>query len=86
MHMPIWHVLNPASAQEKPQVPQLLGSLDVSTQALLQSVWPVGQDGVQTEFTHASDPPEGGAGQAMLHIPQLLMLLVVSTHVLPQSV
>ena len=86
MHMPFAHTLNPASAHEKPQVPQLLESVCVSTQALLQSVWPLGQDGVQTEFTHASDPPVGGAGQAMLHIPQLLMLLVVSTHVLPQSV
>ena len=62
-------------AQTLPQPPQSLGSVDVSTQALLQLVSPVPHVVVQTPAEQTCEAP-----QTWPHAPQLFGSVVVSTH------
>jgi hypothetical protein len=64
--------------QECPQLPQLFGSLDVTTQVPLQFVWPLGQP--QRPLTHWP------LAHTLLQAPQLLPSVAVLVHVPLHSV
>ncbi|HXN30208.1 MAG TPA: hypothetical protein VN894_00040 [Polyangiaceae bacterium] len=62
----------PAVVHAVPHVPQFFGSVFASTQAPLQTVWPVGQE-------HLPASHEAPVAHAV-HVPQCWALAITSTH------
>jgi hypothetical protein len=89
-HAPPPHDVAPLTCgrpvQLVPQAPQLAVSLCSSTHAPLQSVYPVLHVNSHAPAVHAACAWATAVAHALPHAPQLLALLVVLTHVVPQSV
>jgi hypothetical protein len=84
--LPLWHVSPPLHTCPDPQPPQLLLSVCSLTQAPLQAVKPVLHWKVHALVTHAAEAFATPVVQVFPHEPQSFALLVVLTHVEPQSV
>ena len=79
-------VAPPVQANVEPQPPQLLLSFAKSTQAPLHRVYPLSHAKVQAPLAHCAVALAMLVEHGFPHLPQSLTLLVVSTHVLLQSV
>jgi hypothetical protein len=86
VHAPPWHIVPAGHANEEPQPPQLLVSVVKSTQAPLQRVYPPLHAKVHSLPAHAAVALAMLVEQAVVHAPQWLTLLVMSTQVPLQSV
>jgi hypothetical protein len=90
VHEPAPHVAVPLTCgrplQLAPHSPQLFAFVCSSTHAPLQSVYPVLHVNPHAPAVHAACAWATAVAHALPHAPQLLALLVVLTHVVPQSV
>jgi len=68
------------AAQARPQAPQWVALVAVSTQAAPQRVWPAAQTHMPPEQMRPPPP------QLLPHMPQLATSLPVSTQAVPQAV